>query len=322
MKSDGFTIKNVRITPPWILAPMAGITHLPFRRLVRSFSPPGLVFTEMLSARTLPAEQFEQRGFIQCDEDEHPISYQIFAATPEDAARATEKLSKGPADIVDLNLSCPAPEIARKRKAGAHLLHNLPLIHRILCEMIAVSEVPVTVKIRLGEKPDKKFLADLASVLNEIDVAAVTIHPRVTGEKLKRLSRWEYIGYLKDLVRVPVIGNGDVENRADCLKMMRETGCDGVMIGRSAVQKPWIFSEIEGKSPEITPEFLLKTYRVAIREFSGYFEETKCLGRIKAFTWYYAKNMKFGHHFAALIQNSGTIEELAQITEKNFSGCC
>ncbi|MCK5878206.1 MAG: tRNA-dihydrouridine synthase family protein [Holophagae bacterium] len=322
MKLKGFRIGNVSVNPPLVLAPMAGISHLPFRRLVRKYGSPGLFFTEMLSSRTLPGEFFDRPGYVQCDDAEHPICYQIFTSNPEDAEAATRKLCEGPADIVDLNLSCPAPEIAKKRKAGAYLLNDLDMINRILRSMISVSTVPVTVKIRLGKKADRGFLGDLAAVLNENGVAAVTIHPRETGEKLKRVSRWEYIGYMKDLMKIPVIGNGDVINREDCLRMFSETGCDGVMIGRAAVQKPWIFSTIIGEAPETTSEFLLETYRESVRLFSTYFEETRFLGRIKEFTWYFSRNMKFGHHFASLIQNAGSVTEVSRIVEENFSGSC
>ena len=219
MKLKGFRIGNIPVNPPLVLAPMAGISHLPFRRLVRKYGSPGLVFTEMLSARALLAEEFDGPGYAQCDEGEHPICYQIFSNAPEDAEAAVRKLCQGPADIVDLNLSCPAPEIAKKRKAGAYLLNDLNMINRILRAMNGVSTVPVSVKIRLGKKPDRGFLGELAAVLNENKVAAVTIHPRVTGEKLKRVSRWEFIGYMKELMKVPVIGNGDVKNREDCLRM-------------------------------------------------------------------------------------------------------
>ncbi len=319
---DGFKIGEVSIQSPLVLAPMAGITHLPFRRLVRKYGPPGLFFTEMLSARALPGENFDWPGFAQSDEEEHPISYQIFASDPEEAETATRKLCEGPADIVDLNLSCPAPEIAKKRKAGAHLLNDLDMVNRILRAMKAVATVPVTVKIRLGKKADRSFLGELASVLIDNSINAATIHPRLTGEKLKRVPRWEYIGYMKELMKVPVIGNGDVKTKEDCLRMFSETGCDGVMIGRTAVQKPWIFSSIAGKSMEITSEFLLRVYMEAVRLFSGYFKETVFLGRLKEFTWYFSRNMKFGHHFASLIQNANSFTDINAIAGKNFEGSC
>jgi len=318
----GFKIDNVSINPPLVLAPMAGITHLPFRRLVRKYGPPGLVFTEMLSAKTLPGESFDRPGFIQCHRDEHPIAYQIFASNPHDAEAATRKICEGPADFVDLNLACPAPEISKKRKAGAYLLENLSIVGEILSAMKSVSTLPLTVKIRLGKVADRGFLQELASVLNDNDVTAVTIHPRVTGEKLKRLSRWEYIGYMKSLMNVPVIGNGDVQTRDDCFRMFEETGCDGVMIGRAAVRKPWIFSEISGTPPEVDKEFLLNVYRDAFFLFSAYFEERRFLGRMKEFTWYFSKNMKFGHHFASMIQNADSAEQIDRIIKDNFSGSC
>ncbi len=322
MIPNGFRIGTIRVNSPLILAPMAGISHLPFRRLVRMYGAPGMVFTEMLSARALPGENFDWPGYGQCDDGEHPISYQIFTSDPEEAEIATRKLCEGPADIVDLNLACPAPEIAKKRKAGAHLLNDLATVNRILQAMKAVATVPVTVKIRLGKKADRGFLGELAGVLIENKIDAVAIHPRLTGEKLKRVPRWQYIGYMKELMSVPVIGNGDVKTREDCLRMFSETGCDGVMIGRAAVQKPWVFSSIAGKSTEIASEFLLRVYMDAVRLFSGYFKETVFLGRLKEFTWYFSRNMKFGHHFASLIQNANSLADINAIVGKNFEGSC
>jgi len=313
-----FHIGNVPIDPPLILAPMAGVTHSPLRGLVASFARPGLFFSEMLSARHLADDVKKNSLWLQRGVEEHPMAYQLVAPSPEEAAAGGRCLSDLGAEIVDLNLACPAPAIAGKRRAGGHLLSDLPLIAEILTALRPVVSCPLTVKIRLGVQPDLTFLRDLVAVLEEVGVDAVTLHPRLTTEKLKRRARWEYIGHLKGMTRLPVIGNGDVVTREDCLAMFSQTGCDGVMIGRAAVQKPWLFAEILGQPREITAEFLWATYQRAQGLICAFFPEHQALGRLKEFTWYFSRNLRFGHRLAARMQNLPTLTACREFTEAEF----
>lgn len=303
-----FKIGGVVVDPPLILAPMAGLSHSPFRQLVASFSRPGLFFSEMLSARHLPQDIKKDSLWLKKTAIEFPLAYQIVAPSPEEAVIGAHHLSLYSADIIDVNLACPAPSIARKRKSGGHLLSDLSLVEKILSALRPVIACPFTVKIRLGKKPDLIFLRDLATVIEHCGVDAVTLHPRLITEKLKRRSRWEYIGHLKEMLSIPVIGNGDVQNAADCLKMFEQTGCDGVMIGRAAVQKPWIFSEITNGQPLVTTALIEETYHDACRRILEFFPKEQAIGRIKEFSWHYGKNMKFGHGFAARLQSCETLD--------------
>ena len=300
------------IDPPLVLAPMAGVTHSPLRRLVASFARPGLFFSEMLSARRLPHDARTGSVWLQRGEEERPMAYQIFAASPEEAETGCRILMEAEAEIVDLNLACPAPNISGRRKAGAHLLDNLQGAEAILRAMRSVLDRPLTAKIRLGHSPDLVFLKDFTAMLEDCGVAAITLHPRLVTEKLKRLARWDYIGHLKTMARVPVIGNGDVRTPEDCRRMFAQTGCDGVMIGRAAIQKPWIFAEILGQPTVVDRDFLLATWLSAAGSIAESFPETKALGRIKEFTWYFGQNLKFGHGFAARMQ---PLESLAACLE-------
>lgn len=311
-------IGNIEITFPAVLAPMAGITHSPFRNLVAFYQSPGLFFSEMLSSKSVLYEDFSQSIYLKCidTEKERPIAYQIFASDPESAYNAAVKLEKEQyIDIIDFNLSCPAPEIAGKRKAGAFLLSDLKLASQILKAMRKAVKKPLTVKVRIGSKEDKGFLAELIAMVEEAEVDAITVHPRLVKQKLKGKSKWEYIAFVKDIARIPVIGNGDVKTKEDFEKMIKETNCDGVMIGRTAVQKPWIFAEIKGKAPEITPEFLTNLYKNMLKLYTDFFPPEKVLGRIKEFSWYFSKNLKFGHYFASKVQSSKSVEEIESFFE-------
>lgn len=317
-----FNIGHISIDPPLILAPMAGVTHSPLRQLVASFGKPGLFFSEMLSARHLPDDIKKNSHWLRRTAAEQPMAYQIVAPSPAEAVLGASQLSGYGAEIVDLNLACPAPNIAGKRKSGGFLLSDLALVEEILTALRPAVSCPLTVKIRLGERPDLVFLKDLVGVLEGTGVNAVTLHPRLTTEKLKRPAKWEYIGHLKGMTRLPVIGNGDVLTREDCLAMFAQTGCDGVMIGRAAVQKPWLFAEIMGSEQTISAEFLWATYQEAYRLITDFFPETKALGRLKEFTWYFTKNLQFGHRLAARMQNLPTLAACREFVGMEFIKSC
>ncbi|MBA3015565.1 MAG: tRNA-dihydrouridine synthase family protein [Proteobacteria bacterium] len=314
-----FAIGNITIDPPLILAPMAGVSHSPLRQLVASFARPGLFFSEMLSAKHIPDDIKKHSFWLARETCEQPMAYQIVAPSPEEAALGASHLCQIGAEIIDLNLACPAPNISGRRKAGGFLLSDLPLVTDILSTLRPVVSCPLTVKIRLGVKPDLIFLHDLVDILEATGVDAITLHPRLTTEKLKRRARWEYIGHLKDMTRLPVIGNGDVVTREDCLTMFDQTGCDGVMIGRAAAQKPWLFAEItSGLDQEITAEFLFATYQKAWTMMTDFFPANQTLGRIKEFTWYFTKNLRFGHRLAARMQNLPDLPACWQLVKEEF----
>lgn len=317
-----FKIGSVTIDPPLVLAPMAGVSHSPFRQLVASFGRPGLFFSEMLSARHLPNDVQKKSLWLRREAIEQPMAYQIVAPNPEEAVLGARELAGYGAEIIDLNLACPAPNIAGKRKAGGHLLSDLTQVEAILTAMRPAIACPLTVKIRLGVAPDLGFLQDLVGVLEGTGVDGVTLHPRLTTEKLKGRARWEYIGHLKSMTKLPVIGNGDVTSREDCLAMFSHTGCDGVMIGRAAVRKPWLFAEVLGEEREICADFLWATYREAWRLISELYPEHQALGRIKEFTWYFSQNLRFGHRLAARMQSLPTLAACRDLLELEFVSCC
>ncbi len=317
-------IGKLKIDFPAVQAPMAGITHSPFRMLVANYYNPGLFFSEMLSAKSVLFEDFNQSIYLKCIDTsiERPIAYQIFASDKESAFLAAQRLNKEDyIDVVDFNLSCPAPEIAKKRKAGAFLLSDLNLSLSILKSVKKALIKPFTVKVRIGMKEDKGFIRELVAVVEEAEVDAITVHPRLIKQKLKGKSKWEYIAFIKDIAKMPVIGNGDVKSKEDFFKMIEETGCDGVMIGRAAVQKPWIFGQIKGQIFDINAGFLVELYARMLELYTSFFPPEKVLGRIKEFTWYFSKNLKFGHHFASKVQASKSVEEIHSFYFETIKNC-
>ena len=318
-----FNIRHVTIDPPLILAPLAGITHLPFRRMVRKLGRPGLFMTEMLSARAVMRERVHESLYLMTEPDEWPISFQLVAATPEDAAAAAGRLAGDGVDMMDLNLSCPAPEIAKQRKAGAFLLGEPDRVREMVAGIRSVFDGVLTAKVRIGYEPDGERLCRFGRMLEESGVDAVTIHPRLVSEKLKRKARWPLIGMLKRALTVPVIGNGDVVTPSDCARMFEETACDGVMIGREAVRRPWFFRDIFNREPwNPSPEEREQIFRELVMDIVRFFPDRKALGRIKEIAWYMGERMTYGHHFASRIQAADTVSAVFETIDREFRRSC
>ncbi len=316
-------IRDLQIDFPLVLAPLAGITHLPFRRHIFKLSRPGLFFTEMLSARAVMKERVHESLYLQVDQREHPIAFQLVASTGEDARAATGRLVKDGISIIDLNLACPAPEIAKKRKAGAFLLNEPDRVRQMVLDMREVHDGILTAKIRLGYQADESKLIQFSQMLTDAGVDAITLHPRLTTDKLKRRSRWAFIRLLKTELDIPIIGNGDVTSVEDCHRMFKETGCDAVMIGREAVRRPWIFAMIAGAlNKDPSPAERQSQFRELVDAVADFFPERKAVGRLKEIGWYVGERMTYGHHFASRIQASESTDGIRNIVETEFIGCC
>jgi len=226
---------------PLVLAPMAGITDLPFRRICKELGA-GLVFSEMLSVEALVREHRRTKSMLHTDPVERPVVFQIFGSKPETMARAAEIVSRGEVDFIDINMGCPVPKVL-KSGAGSALLKDLGLAKELMAAVVSASLVPVTVKIRLGWDAGNIVAVDLAKAAEAVGVAAVTVHARTKAQGFSGHADWSMIKTVKQAVGIPVIGNGDVRSAADAKRMMDETGCHGVMIGRAIQGYPWIFRE-------------------------------------------------------------------------------
>ncbi len=241
---DSFTIGNVPIAPATVLAPMAGVTDTVFRRFIKNLGGCGLIMTEFTSADGVLRDQRVRGRYLHFYEDEHPVSAQLFGSRPSvlaDAARLVEDLGF---DLVDLNLGCPAKKVV-KCNGGSGLLRDLPLIRQIFEAVRAAVKIPFTVKFRAGWNDDEIVCVELARLAESCGLGAVALHARTREQGYSGNARWEWIASVKQAVRIPVIGNGDIRSPEDACSVVAQTGCDAVMIGRMAPANPWIFRQIE-----------------------------------------------------------------------------
>jgi nifR3 family TIM-barrel protein len=258
------TIGNVRIAPATVLAPMAGVTDTVFRRFIKNaskFTPEasdsdvdtttsneqsgcGLIMTEFTSADGLSRmRESKRKRYLTYYDDEHPISAQIFGSNPETLAESAKICEDAGFDIVDLNLGCPAKRVV-SCNGGSGLLRDLPLIEVIFKRVRAAVSIPFTVKFRMGWNDKNLVCVPLAKMAEDCGLNAVALHARTREDGYSGQARWEYIAAVKDAVRIPVIGNGDILTPEDAVAMVDKTGCDAVMIGRAAPANPWIFRQI------------------------------------------------------------------------------
>ncbi|MBP3502393.1 MAG: tRNA dihydrouridine synthase DusB [Clostridia bacterium] len=234
-------IGNVKLNNNIILAPMAGITDRAFRIICEKFNP-GLVYTEMISSKGLFHNDSKTKQLLNTSGEKRPIAVQIFGSDIESMKYASEYVSKY-ADIIDINMGCPAPKVV-KNGDGSKLLLDLLKAKEIIKEVVKSSSVPVTVKFRKGWDNDNIVAVEMAKIAEESGASAITIHGRTRSEFYAGKADWDIIKKVKENVKIPVIGNGDVKNYEDANKMFEITGVDGIMIGRASLGNPWIFKEI------------------------------------------------------------------------------
>ena len=234
-------IGNVELENNILLGPMAGITDKPFRMMCEKYNP-GLVFTEMISSKGLYYNDEKTKLLLDMEGEKRPIAVQIFGSDPESMAYAAKYVSKY-ADIIDINMGCPAPKVV-KNGDGSRLLLNLDLVYEIVKKVVEVSSVPVSVKIRTGWDKDNIVAVEAAKLIEKAGASLITVHGRTREEYYAGHSNWDIIRQVKNAVTIPVIGNGDVKNLNDAIEMFEKTGVDGIMISRAALGNPWIFGSI------------------------------------------------------------------------------
>ena len=234
-------IGNVELENNILLGPMAGITDKPFRMMCEKYNP-GLVFTEMISSKGLYYNDEKTKLLLDMEGEKRPIAVQIFGSDPESMTYAAKYVSKY-ADIIDINMGCPAPKVV-KNGDGSRLLLNLDLVYEIVKKVVEVSSVPVSVKIRTGWDKDNIVAVEAAKLIEKAGASLITVHGRTREEYYAGHSNWDIIKQVKESVTIPVIGNGDVKNLNDAIEMFEKTGVDGIMISRAALGNPWIFGSI------------------------------------------------------------------------------
>lgn len=252
-ENRSWNIGNVKIENPFVLAPMAGITDLPFRMLCKEQGA-GLLYMEMVSAKAISYKNRNTAALMQIHETEHPIALQLFGCEPKLMGEAAASIEEQPFDILDINMGCPVPKVVNNGE-GSALLKNPKLIGEIIHEVSHAIQKPVTVKMRIGFEGFPVDLVEIAKIAEDNGAAAIAVHGRTRQQYYSGEADWEAIRRVKEAVTVPVIGNGDVKTPQDAKALLSQTGCDAVMIGRAVRGNPWIFREMNayfetGKLPE------------------------------------------------------------------------
>lgn len=312
-------IGNVEIENNTVLAPMAGVTDLPFRLLCKEQGC-GLMYTEMISAKALLYQNKNTKPLLETQKVERPIAVQLFGSDPDIMSEMALKLEEGPYDIIDVNMGCPVPKIVNNGE-GSALMKNPKLAGEILSAMVKKLKKPVTVKFRKGFDEAHLNAVEFAKMAEQSGVAAVAVHGRTREQYYSGQADWDIIRQVKEAVNIPVIGNGDIFTPQDAKRMIEETGCDGLMIARGVKGNPWIFAGINHylntgellppPSKEDVKEMILKHGRLHI-EYRGEFIGVREMRKHVA--WYTG-----GFPNSAALRNDinlvESFEELAELVE-------
>lgn len=312
---------NISVWPPVAVAPMVGLSHSALRSLVMGCGGVGLLYTEMLAAKRLPSDNPTLSPMLVATKQEQPLIYQLVTGTVEHIPAALEKTHRLGAAGVDLNLGCPAP-IQKRQGAGASLALNRRKLIQILQCIRRHTDLPLSVKIRLGVKVDDDALAETCRFYEGEGVDLITVHARIVGEKFCRKPRWSAIAAAKDAVTIPVFANGGIFSCDDARKCLERSGADGIMIGRAAAEKPWICAEISKHIFGVQPSSIYTSKKDVFYAFYDLlvsrFPEEKRMVRLKHFSRYYGSSFTFGHHLTSCVLRSETMDEARERVERFF----
>ncbi len=316
------TIGNVTLDNNIILAPMAGVTDLPFRLLCREQGA-GLVCMEMVSAKAIYYHNRNTESLLEIHPEECPASLQLFGSDPDILSEMAKQIEDRPFSILDFNMGCPVPKVVNNGE-GSALMKDPKLVETILTGLVKAVQKPVTVKIRKGFDDEHINAVEIARIAENCGVAAVAVHGRTRAQYYSGQADWDIIAKVKQAVKIPVIGNGDVDSPQKAEAMLQQTGCDGVMIGRAAQGNPWIFREVAAYLEDGTllprpdnrekKELILRHAALQLKykgEYTGVREMRKHL------SWY-TVGMPHSARFRQMINSMETMEELTAGVEDIF----
>jgi len=318
-----YTVGGVTIAPATVLAPMAGVTDTVFRRFIREMNGCGLMMTEFTSADgMLRAKDKKAKRYLHFYEDEHPIAAQLFGSNPDTLREAATMIEGFGFDMVDLNLGCPAKKVV-KCNGGSGLLRDLPLIARIFETVRAAVKIPFTVKFRAGWSEKELVFLELAKLAESCGLNAVAMHARTREQGYSGNANWDWIRDMKQTVSIPVIGNGDIRSPEDAAAMVAHTGCDAVMIGRSAASNPWIFRQIEQYTATGRYDVPSEADRYAMirRYFSMLIQEgyKDAPGKMKQFASWFTHGVPGGANLRKAVYEAKSEQNVLDAVDKFFA---
>ena len=318
-----FKIRNIEISPPLILSPMAGVTDVSFRRLLKRCGGVGLTVSEFISVEGLTRSNPKAKRQMRFYEEERPFAAQIFGGQPERMRIAAEMAEEVGADILDINCGCPAPKVV-KHGGGSGLLKDHERLETILKEIKKAITIPLTIKIRAGFYDTTINAVETARLAEACGVEHIALHGRTKEQGYRGLANWDLVRQIKQAVKVPVSGSGDVTTIEGAFARFWETGCDGVLIGRGAMANPWIFRQIEDASQGREPfqPSLADKRRILLEYFDMLREdmpETPAINRMKQLAGQFTRGLQGGALFRTSLYHSHSVEEILSRIEEYFS---
>lgn len=315
-------IGSIALENDLIMAPMAGITSLPFRLMIKKLGA-GLVTTEMISSEGITRRSKKSLNFIKTHPSEKPLAAQIFGSKRQVMARAAQMVVEAGADIVDINMGCPVKKVT-KTGSGAALMKDAAKVAGIVSAVRLACPVPLTIKVRAGWSPAEPSVCEIARVIEDCGADAITVHPRFATDGYAVPADWEWIGRVKEGLRIPVIGNGDVFQPQHALDLKKRTGCDGVMLGRGAVGNPWLFTQVmqlEQGLPLVEPT-LSDRRGLILEHFQGLCEamgERRAALVMRGLLLRYTKGLPHSSDFRGSISRINDLETLVSAMDNYFS---